>query len=77
MRVKPIASLEPGKIYVIKTPRFKREEELDRFAADLRRLVPECRFLILESSCELIGTIPSLSWLRRCWIWLRGNKRWS
>jgi hypothetical protein len=74
MRVKPIASLEPGKIYVLKA-RLRSEEEAHRLDQVLARQVPECRFLVLDSSMELVGSIPSLSWLRRCWMLLRGNKR--
>jgi hypothetical protein len=52
---KPIASLEPGKRYVIKAPRFRSAEEFERFQQHLQEQAPECRFLILQSPIELVG----------------------
>jgi len=59
IEAKQIASLEPGKLYVIKAL-FKSDEELEKYQAYLHRWAPECRFLILDSRSELMSTIPEV-----------------
>lgn len=54
---KPIAYLEPGKIYVIKA-RFRTDEAAATFRADLHKWAPDCRFLIFDPGAELMSTIP-------------------
>lgn len=54
-----IASLEPGKLYVIKVnARFRSMEDFEKFHADLKRHAPECRFLILEKDVDIVEGIP-------------------
>lgn len=57
--VKPIASLEPGKRYVIQVEQeFHTDEEYERFVKYLHFAAPECKFLVLEGSARLVASIP-------------------
>lgn len=54
-----VGSLEPGKLYVIKLKkRFVCAQDADRFREYLHRFAPECRFIVLDSDCEIMTRIP-------------------
>lgn len=57
MEAKPIASLDPGKIYVLRAY-VRTKEETDRMRALLHEDFPELRFLIIPPGVELLGTAP-------------------
>lgn len=54
---KPIASLEPGKIYALRG-RFRTAEDENAFLAHLNDRCPECKFLILPTGIEVVGSAP-------------------
>jgi hypothetical protein len=69
MQPQVIASLEPGKTYVIKMhARFRTKEEQEAFMADLRSQAPECKFLMLPREADILTAIPAVanSWTLFC-----------
>ena len=56
--IKPTASLEPGKTYVIKLTKRASDQDLERIAGHLKGIAPECKFLILPNDIELLNAVP-------------------
>jgi hypothetical protein len=64
------ASLEPGKIYVIKVDyAFKTSDDVEAYKSMLEKWAPGCKFLILDRYSDILGAIPAvapLPWTRFC-----------
>jgi len=54
MRVKSIASLEPGKTYVLGGANFRTKEDAEKFKAQLEGWAPGCKFLLLPAGVTLL-----------------------
>lgn len=56
--VKSIASLEPGKTYVLRA-NFKTWDDIERYRKQLEIAAPGIKFLILGNGVELLTSVPA------------------
>jgi hypothetical protein len=57
VKTKRIASLEPGKTYVLRA-NFRTREDHERFKQQLETGVPGIKFVILPRGVELLTSVP-------------------